>query len=281
MVKAPGNSTPTVLTTAPVSSPATAPAASTTASTGAGTTPARTTITTVTPTAPTAPTAPVATTSATTAPVAASPCPAGVAGQLASTGGGQQLVTVVASSTQSTAATLTLWQRSGSCWTVDDGPWTARVGFNGLSSHHREGDGTTPTGLYAIGSEFYGLAPDPGVHGSYHPLVCGDWWDEDPASAQYNTFQHLACGVTPPFGGGSEALWQQAVAYQRFAVVDYNTGPVVPGAGSAIFIHDDTGSGTNGCVSLPASELDTLLRWLQPALGPHIAIGTTGSIAQY
>ena len=224
--------------------------------------------------------APVATTMATTSPTS-SPCPAGLAGQLASTGGGEQLVTVVASSTGSTSATVTLWQRAGECWTAAAGPWTGRVGFNGLSSHHREGDGTTPTGLYAIGSTFYGLAPDPGVHGSYHPLVCGDWWDEDPASARYNTFQHVACGTTPPFGGGSEALWQQTVAYQRFAVVDYNTGPVVPRAGSAIFIHDDTGPGTNGCVSLPSGELDALLRWLQPGLGPHIAIGTTGTIGQF
>jgi L,D-peptidoglycan transpeptidase YkuD (ErfK/YbiS/YcfS/YnhG family) len=155
------------------------------------------------------------------------------------------------------------------------------VGYNGLSSDHHEGDGTTPIGLYPMGSAFYGLAADPGVNGSYHQLVCGDWWDEDPSSPQYNTFQHVACGTTPAFGGQSERLWEQTTAYQRFAVVDYNTGPVIPGAGSAIFVHDDTGGSTNGCVSLPAADLDTVLRWLQPGLGPHIAVGTTGGITQF
>ncbi len=135
-------------------------------------------------------------------------------------------------------------------------------------------------GLFAVSSAFYGIAANPGVHGSYHQLVCGDWWDEDPASAQYNTFQHVACDATPLFGAASEMLWQQEVAYQNFAVVQYNTGPVVSGAGSAIFVHDDTGRATNGCISLPRSALITVLRWLQPGLSPHIAIGTETTINQ-
>jgi len=187
---------------------------------------------------------------------------------------------VEAPSTGSTTATVTLWQRSGSCWSQVDGPWPARVGLNGLSSHHREGDGTSPMGLYGVSSAVYGIAANPGVHGSYHQLVCGDWWDEDPSSPQYNTFQHVACNATPPFGGGSEQLWKQTVAYQSLAVVQYNTGPVIAGAGSAIFIHDDTGGATNGCVSLPPSDLNLLLRWLQPGQSPHIAIGTGANIRQ-
>ncbi len=212
---------------------------------------------------------------------AAPSCGPTLAAQLAATGGGSQLITVVAGSTASTSATVTLWQRSASCWTLAAGPWAGRVGYNGVSASHHEGDGTTPTGLYAVSSAFYGLAANPGVHGSYLQLVCGDWWDEDPASAQYNTFQHVACGAIPAFGGGSEQLWKQTTAYQSFAVVNYNTGPVVAGAGSAIFIHDDTGGATNGCVSLPAPALNALLRWLQPGQSPHIAIGTGSTIGQY
>lgn len=175
---------------------------------------------------------------------------------------------------------MTLWQRAGSCWSPAAGPWSARVGVNGLSGHHREGDGTTPIGLYGISSSSYGLAGDPGVHGTYHQLVCGDWWDEDPASSQYNSFQHVDCSTTPPFAGASEALWTKTMTYQRFAVVAYNTGPVIPGAGSAIFVHDFGSGATSGCVSLSPSNVDTLLRWLQPGQSPHIAIGTAGDIRQ-
>ncbi|MDQ6615524.1 MAG: L,D-transpeptidase family protein [Actinomycetota bacterium] len=207
-------------------------------------------------------------------------CAPNLAGQLASTGGGSQLITVVAGSIGATSATVTLWQRSGGCWSQAAGPWTGRLGHGGLSTHHREGDGTTPVGLYSTSSAFYGLAPDPGVHGTYHRLVCGDWWDSDPASPQYNTFQHVACGATPPFGGQSEALWTNTVAYQSLAVIEYNAAPVVAGAGSAIFLHDDAGGPTNGCVSLPSPDLNGMLRWLDPGQSPHIAIGTSGDIRQ-
>ena len=177
-------------------------------------------------------------------------------------------ITVVAPSTSSTTATLTVSQ----CGKTVLGPWAARVGRNGLSSHHREGDGTTPLGKFALGPTVYGIDPNPGVHLSYRRLRCGDWWDEDPRSPTYNTFRHVACGATPPFGGGSEALWRATVAYRQFAVIQYNAAPIVPGHGSAIFLHDDTGHATNGCVSLPRIRLIQLLRLLRP--GATISIRT-------
>src|SRR5580765_1520582 len=123
------------------------------------------------------------------------------------TGQARQRVTVEAPSARATAAVVHLWRRAGDCWRPVAGPWAAHVGFNGLSARHREGDGTTPTGTFGFGPVVYGIAPDPGVRLAYHRLVCGDWWDEDPASPTYNTFRHVACGSKPAFGGGSEALW--------------------------------------------------------------------------
>jgi L,D-peptidoglycan transpeptidase YkuD (ErfK/YbiS/YcfS/YnhG family) len=146
------------------------------------------------------------------------------------------------------------------------------VGFAGLSEHHVEGDGTTPIGAFAIGPVLYGVAPNPGVRYPYHRLVCGDWWDEDPASPGYNTLRHVPCGTRPSFGGSSEALWRSTRAYAHFALVEYNTSPAVPGRGSAIFVHADLGHPTNGCISLPPSELVALLRWLRPASRPLVVI---------
>jgi len=188
------------------------------------------------------------------------------------TGHARLLVTVDAPSARSTTAVVRVWTGDGRCSRQVAGPWPAHVGRNGLSSRHREGDGTTPLGTFPIGPDAYGVAPDPGTPLGYHRLVCGDWWDEDPASPTYNRFRHVACGSSPAFRGDSEALWLQTRAYAHFAVVEYNVDPVVPGRGSAIFVHVDVGRPTNGCVSLPLDDVVTLLRLLRANDAPEIAI---------
>jgi L,D-peptidoglycan transpeptidase YkuD (ErfK/YbiS/YcfS/YnhG family) len=241
--------------------------------------PATSTTTSVALAAPPRPDA--ATTTTTSRVAAAAACPANLVTSLASTGSARQLITVEGPAYSSTVATLETWQREGACWTPVAGPWEARVGENGFSDHHIEGDGTTPTGLYSIGPTMYGNAPNPGVQEPYHRLVCGDWWDEDPTSPQYNTFQHVPCGQQPPFGGGSEALWKETAAYPSFAVIDFNTDPVVPDAGSAIFLHADTGTPTDGCVALPVGELDQVLRWINPADSPAVVMAPSVEIDRF
>jgi L,D-peptidoglycan transpeptidase YkuD (ErfK/YbiS/YcfS/YnhG family) len=209
------------------------------------------------------------------------PCSANLAASLSSTGSVLQLITVEAPRLSATVASVRLWQRFRSCWLPTAGPWPARLGINGLSDHHREGDGTTPSGAYTLGPIIYGIAPDPGVHYRYHRLVCGDWWNEDPTSHTYNTFEHVRCGTRPLFRGASEALWTETTAYQHFLVIEYNTRPSVPGRGSGIFVHDDLGQPTNGCISLLPTDLDKLLRWLLPADRPQIVIGTSAEIRRF
>jgi L,D-peptidoglycan transpeptidase YkuD (ErfK/YbiS/YcfS/YnhG family) len=185
-----------------------------------------------------------------------------------------QLITVVVPTTTSTRAALRLWRRPDGCWRPVAEAWPARVGRSGISANRREGDGTTPAGVFAIGRTMYGLAPNPGVRYRYRRLVCGDWWDGDLRSPTYNRFRHVRCGTRPPFTG--EALWTYTTAYRHFAEIRFNADPPVPGRGSAIFLHADTGRATAGCVSLPLARLVTTLRWLDPAAAPRIAITAAG-----
>jgi L,D-peptidoglycan transpeptidase YkuD (ErfK/YbiS/YcfS/YnhG family) len=214
----------------------------------------------------------------TAAPVSCAP---NLADRLATTEGAGQVVTIETTGYRTTVAELTAWQRVGRCFVRVAGPWTAAVGVSGLSDHHMEGDGSTPTGAYRIGPTMYGVAADPGVAYPYHRLECGDWWDEDPTTPGYNTFQHLTCGARPPFAGGSEALWTEVPAYEHFAVVEYNAHPVVAGRGSAIFLHVSTGLPTDGCIAIPEQQLDIVLRWLLPARHPLVVIGTAAEIRRF
>jgi L,D-peptidoglycan transpeptidase YkuD (ErfK/YbiS/YcfS/YnhG family) len=208
------------------------------------------------------------------------PAPRSSAGSCTLRGSAAQLVTVTAADPHATTALMRLWLRSGGCRQEVGGPWTVYIGFAGLSNDHHEGDGTTPIGSFGIAPVLYGVGANPGVHLAYHRLVCGDWWDEDPSSAGYNTFQHVPCGTNPPFAGSSEALWQSTRAYVHLAFLEYNTHPAVPGRGSAIFIHAELGHPTNGCISLPPSELVRLLRWLRPDRHPVVEIGVSATMAR-
>ena len=186
----------------------------------------------------------------------------------------RELVTVTAPATTSQRAKLKLFEREYGCFRLVLGPYGACVGRNGLSAYKHEGDGTTPIGRFGFGAMMYGTLADPGVSYRYHQLVCGDWWDEQSGTAGYNHFVHVACGTKPPFGGGSEALWSEAPAYDYFAVISYNTLPVVTNRGSAIFLYVSLNAPTDGCVSIPESDLVRVLRALRPSLDPLIDIAT-------
>jgi L,D-peptidoglycan transpeptidase YkuD (ErfK/YbiS/YcfS/YnhG family) len=208
----------------------------------------------------------------------AAACPQNLAGQVDAPAASKQLITVEAKVMKTSYATLRTWRRAGGCWVAVAGPFPARLGRNGLSSNRREGDGTTPTGTFRIGRTMYGNEPNPGVRFRYRRLRCGDWWDEDPSSPTYNSFQHVPCGRKPPFGGASEGMWEQPRPYPFLAVVEFNTRPAVPGLGSGIFLHAQTGGPTIGCISLRKEELRAVLRWLRPDAAPVIAIGTSKSL---
>jgi L,D-peptidoglycan transpeptidase YkuD (ErfK/YbiS/YcfS/YnhG family) len=205
-------------------------------------------------------------------------CPANLANDLRPQPPGSQLVTVQAASTRTTYAALRIWRRSGNCWVAAGGPYPARVGRSGLSADRREGDGTTPAGTFRIHATMYGNEANPGVRFRYRRVRCGDWWDEDPSSPTYNSFQAIGCGRRPPFGVNSEGMWQNRRAYPFLAVVEFNMRPVVPGRGSGIFLHAATGRATNGCVSLGRGDLLHVLRWLRPGAAPSIAIGTSAQL---
>jgi len=179
-----------------------------------------------------------------------------------------QLITVTADSYSATYARFVAYRWSHRHWVRVFGPWTARVGYNGIAKPgaKREGDGKTPSGRYGFGFDF-GVLANPGVAVWYRRARSYDWWDDDPSSPNYNEWidtRHHSAGNNP------EPMDNQP-AYNYGAVIAYNTKRV-PGLGSAIFLHVDTGSSTAGCVSLPQRRLLKVLRWLRPSDHPRIAI---------
>jgi L,D-peptidoglycan transpeptidase YkuD (ErfK/YbiS/YcfS/YnhG family) len=179
-----------------------------------------------------------------------------------------QVVTVQAASSSSTTAKLDLWQRSslGGFWHVA-GPVAAYVGSRGVR-HTSEGQSITPAGVFGL-TQAFGNKPSNGTRLPYFQAGRSDWWNGESSSPAYN--RHVVQANSP--GPHSENLYTIGAVYAHAVVIDYNRFPVVPGAGSAFFLHIANGRPTGGCVSVPSASLDSIMRWLNPAAHPVISIG--------
>ena len=180
--------------------------------------------------------------------------------------GARQAVVVTSTTWRSTHAMLRTYERIGGRWRLVHGPLPARLGYNGLSANRHEGDGTTPAGTFKFVYAF-GSRPNPGVRG-YHwrPLRPGACWSG--RRADYNRW------VTRPCSHGEDLGKNARVAYRYAAVIDFNYRQPVYKRGSGIFLHQQTGGPTAGCVSLNAHDLVTVLRWIRP--GTRIVTGPAG-----
>jgi L,D-peptidoglycan transpeptidase YkuD (ErfK/YbiS/YcfS/YnhG family) len=199
--------------------------------------------------------------------------------------GAKQLIVVTSKSSTSSVATLRAFDEVKGVWRQAFGPMLARIGGRGWSParRRREGDGTTPEGIYTLGTTIYGTSKNPGVVYRFHRLVPGDYWDENPAAGKkYNTFQHSTktdCAHNP-YGGDSECLWREPIPYAYFAVINFNI-PASGPYGSGIFFHVGTADATAGCVSIAQKNLVRILDWLRPSDAPRIVLAGPTSAARY
>jgi L,D-peptidoglycan transpeptidase YkuD (ErfK/YbiS/YcfS/YnhG family) len=154
--------------------------------------------------------------------------------------------------------------------TLTAGPLHTRcaVGRGGITSVKREGDGATPRGSFRLLAAMY--RPDRIARPVTHlPLTALDpdaGWCDDPADRNYNRAVRL------PYPARHEDLWRKDHLYDVVIVLDYNIAPVVPAAGSAIFLHLGSPdlSPTSGCITV---SMPTMLKLL-----PHLATTTVVDI---
>ena len=185
-----------------------------------------------------------------------------------------QRVVVEVSSWSATAGTLKLIEIVGGVERTVLGPVVARVGRNGVKRDRREGDGTTPLGEIEITGAF-GSLPSPRVQIPYERVARGDCWISDAADASYNTLIKRTRCAAP-----NEDLHRIATAgpYEFALTTSYNTSPIVPGKGSAIFIHvhsrDAAGrtKPTSGCISVSRAVMKRLFTILDPAKNPVLVV---------
>ena len=125
------------------------------------------------------------------------------------------------------------------------------------AAEKREGDNKTPAGKWAFRKIFYRKDKIPLLVAPLEPVALEEnfGWCDAADDVNYNKF------VLHPYPKSAEHLWRKDDVYDIIVILGHNDDPVVPGYGSAIFMHvaRPDYSGTEGCVALKKEDLITLL----------------------
>jgi len=147
--------------------------------------------------------------------------------------------------------------------------WRCAIGRGGLGEKGGEGDGVTPAGRWTMRRVLYRAdrVERPATALPCRIIEPDDGWCDDPADPAYNR------PVLLPYSASHEKMTRDDHLYDVVVVLAHNDDPVVPGAGSAIFLHvarDDYGP-TEGCVALALPDLLELLKTATPESAVAVA----------
>jgi len=185
-----------------------------------------------------------------------------------------QAIYVQTSKPHSHHARLALWEFEHGRWQKAYPTVSAVIGRNGLApaGTKKEGDGRTPSGTYALGTAF-GYFPSVQTGLDYRQTGPDDFWVDDPYSNQYNQWVKGT-----PKANSYEKLKRDDPLYKLGIVIEYNTKLVVPGAGSAIFMHiwRRYDQATAGCVAASERHLRHVLKRLDRSRHPVIIMEEYG-----
>jgi L,D-peptidoglycan transpeptidase YkuD (ErfK/YbiS/YcfS/YnhG family) len=125
------------------------------------------------------------------------------------------------------------------------------------AAEKREGDGASPIGAWPLRRVLYrpDKGPPPQTALPIEAIGPDDGWCDAPLDPGYNR------PVAMPYSTSAERMWRDDGLYDLVVVLGHNDDPVIPGAGSAIFLHlarPDFGP-TEGCVAVARADMEALL----------------------
>ena len=140
----------------------------------------------------------------------------------------------------------------------DLGQFACAIGRGGLTTNKIEGDHKTPVGEFKFKKIYYRKDKLGEMTFKIPFVIIGenDGWCDDPKSKLYN--QHIQF----PFDSSAEKLFRDDDLYDLLCVINHNTDPIIPGKGSAIFLHISKPNfeGTEGCVAIEKGNIIELAK---------------------
>tara|TARA_B100000787_G_C16184009_1_gene293519 strand:- start:1309 stop:1797 length:489 start_codon:yes stop_codon:yes gene_type:complete len=139
---------------------------------------------------------------------------------------------------------------------IDDFHLKCCIGKNGISSNKKEGDYSTPKGLYKLKKLYYrkDRVGIPNCRINKKIITKSMSWCDDPTHKKYN---EEICSLNKK---NKENFYRNDYKYDYLITIDHNEKKI-PFKGSAIFIHlTDNYKTTAGCIALKKKDFLILLK---------------------
>ena len=134
---------------------------------------------------------------------------------------------------------------------VDQFLFKCCVGKNGINKKRKEGDKITPKGIYSLGKLYYrsDRVKKPLTKLPTKKITKDMGWCDDPNNIFYNKEIKINNNIK------CEKLFRKDNSYDYLIVINYNRKNILPGKGSAIFIHlTKNYKHTAGCIALKKKD---------------------------
>ena len=122
------------------------------------------------------------------------------------------------------------------------------IGKSGITNNKKEGDLSTPEGVYKINTLYYRKDKIKKIKCEVKKKIIKKnmGWCDDVKSIKYNQ------EISFPFKHSAEKLYRKDHKYDLMFDIGYNSKPAIKGKGSAIFLHlcDKKYKPTKGCIAI-------------------------------
>ncbi len=131
------------------------------------------------------------------------------------------------------------------------------IGKNGFSHKKKEGDMTTPRGIYKLGPLYYrsDRVKKPKTNLLKKKIKINMGWCNDPKSKFYNKEIDIKKNIR------CEKIFRKDSKYNYLIFIKYNYNKRIPGKGSAIFLHlTQNYKPTAGCIAIQKKDFLIILK---------------------
>ena len=134
------------------------------------------------------------------------------------------------------------------------------LGKSGIKKNKKEGDKATPRGIFSLGNLYYRADRIKKIDTQLKCKIIKKHmgWCNNPIDRKYNKEFYLKSKRK------GEKLFRRDYKYDAFIPIKYNTNPIIPYNGSAIFLHLTRNyRPTIGCIAIKLQNFLTLIKYIK------------------